>query len=420
MAPPRRRRRLELLAAVATNLLPLVGVAFWGWSFAALVVVYLFELGVLLCRACVRAVFAQRPSEFPNDGLLVTATEYKRGGLSIPGTDVVVRVQHLPALAVLFPVLASLWLFVGAMAFAGLERTAAGGPVVPPHARATVGVGLLGVLASQSVSTASEYFLSGRYREVNAQMALQSALWPILVTGVVLMFGTAAVDATESGLILLGLLVGTKLLFDLVGVYRDRLRAFDERTRLDFGWAYEPPERPSVDGHSGTPETVRPEPLAVAASGVARGFGSVGAILLVSLFTIAALGFGLSGAGDAAGFFGLIAAAVAGAFAAAGVADRSIRHLAMEYRVDGDVVGYDRLLGEPQWRLPAWKVARADPERTRVDRLFGTETLRVERDDRTISLVHLPDAAAVRPSEDAESSAHRDESTGERAVPRTR
>ncbi|USZ67920.1 DUF6498-containing protein [Halorussus salilacus] len=397
MAPSRRRRLLGLVSAAAANLLPLVGVAFWGWSLGALVAVYWFELGVLLGWAVVRAVFAQRPSEFSNDALLVTAAEHKRGGLSVPGTHILVRVQHLPALALLVPVLALLWLFVGAVVLAGLERTAGGGPLVPPRAHATVGVGVLGVVASQSVSTVSEYFLSRRYREVNAQMALQSALWPILVTGVVLMVGTAAVRATESGLVLLGLLVGTKLLFDLAGVYRDRLRAFDERTRLDFGWAYDPPEWPSVDGHSGPAETVRPEALAVAADGVVRGFASVGAVLLVALLTVAALGFGLSGAGDAAGFFGAVAAALASAFALAGVADRAIRYLPMEYRVDGDVVGYDRLLGEPQWRVPAWKVARAEPERTGVDRLFGTETLEIDHDDRTVRLVHLPDAAAVRP-----------------------
>lgn len=47
------------------------------------------------------------------------------------------------------------------------------------------------------------------------------------------------------------LLVGIVLVkfgFDLGGLYRERLAAFDEASYFDLGWAYEPPSDESIGG----------------------------------------------------------------------------------------------------------------------------------------------------------------------------
>lgn len=396
MRPSRDDRRPALAAAIAGNALPVVGVALLDWSLAAVVVLYWLELGALLWWASVRALLAQRPSELPADLLLVGAARRKRGGPTLPRTGFTVQVQHLPVLAALVPVLVVLWLFTGALAVGGLAGATPGeGIALGDEAATTVLLGALGVFVSRGVATA-RYVLDGDYTDVNAQLALRSALWPILVTGLALGAAGAAATASDAGVVLMVAIVAVKFAFDLVDVYRDRLRAFDEASVLSFGWATDPPAWTPVDGAlDGPVETVRPRRLAVLASGVARGCSRFGPLFLVVLFSLLSAALLVVGAVDAALFVGTGATAILLLFGTAGALDHAIRYGTVEYRVAGDVVGHDRLLGEPLWRLPAWRVAGATVERTLADRLFGTVTVVVDTGEEEVRLVHLPDAAAV-------------------------
>lgn len=380
-------RRPELLAVVATNLAPLVGVTALEWSVAVVVLLYWFELVVTLAFAAVRALFAQLPPQHPSDGLVVGATRHKRGGLSIPRTGLQIQVAHLPVVALAVPMFGLVWLFTGGMAFAGLE--AAG--VTIPDESAAVGFAIVGVVLGRTVETLYGYFLDGRSREVNVQMALQTAIWPILVVGAALAGGGMVLVAGAPPPLLLATVVGAKALFDLAGVYRDRLEAFDERTAVTFGWANEPPEWPAIDESLSPPvDVVRPRSLAVLGSGVVRGLTTpavgfplfiAGAALLLTL---------LSGSLALLAWFGGAAVAIAVFLAPLGVLDQSIRHLTMEYRVGRAAVGYDRLLGEPQWRIDGWRLETAERRRTRLDRRLGTVTVVVDREDRSIRLPGVP------------------------------
>lgn len=398
-----RPRALELAAVVLANLLPLLGVLFGDWSVAALLVVYWVELGGLLFWGTVKALLARRPPAHSEDMLLAGATRHKRGRISLPFTSHSILVAPIPAIAVAVPFLGFLWLIIGAGVM-GFAAAAVGDAVAPDRFHRTVWFGAGGIVLSQGVSTFAAYGLRDRADEVNAQMALRSALWPIAVVGSALAVGTASASSATAGVSVLVLVIGAKFLLDIAGVYRDRLRDFEERTSLDFGWAYEPPEWSPVDASLGDPvETVRPHPVAVLASGIPRGLGT-GAVVFPGILLFGCLLSLASGSTRLATAVGSIGGLFLAVLALAGVCHRALEHLAMEYRVGGDVVGYDRLLDEPQWRLPEWKVNRADPTQTVTDRVFGTETLAVEHEGRSIRLVHLDDAAAVQSSSAGKSS----------------
>ena len=105
-------------------------------------------------------------------------------------------------------------------------------------------------------------------------------------------------------------------------------------------------------------------------------------------------------AGDLGPLFvgGVPALALLLLLAVLGAVHDAIRFGWLTYRVGDDgVVGVDRLFGRAQWRVPAWKVERADVERTLADRLVGTETLVVSHDDREIRITNVPDADALVP-----------------------
>jgi len=390
-------RRSSLLAVVLVDLVPFVGVAVLGWSPAALVVVYWVELGVDLGFAALRALFARRPPEHESDLLVLGAFRHRRGGLSVPGTALHVQAANVPVVVVLLPVFGAVWLLTGGVALSGIEATVAG-EAFDGDVALTAALGILGVVVGRGFETATDYVLEGRYESVSVQGVLQSAAWPVMVVGLALVLSGAAATSGAPATVVLVALVGTKSLFDLAGVYRDRLVAFDERSSLSFGWASEPGEWSTVETDLREPvTTVRSRWPAVLLDGVLRGLrteatGLAGLLVVVAL-VLAALGGGvevlLLGAGGAA--------VVLAFLAALGAVDRAVRHLTMEYRVGGDVVGYDRLFGTAQWRVPGWKLARCEPRRTLADRPFGTRTLVVEHDGRTVRLPHLRDPSAVVP-----------------------
>jgi hypothetical protein len=396
---PRPDRSRRLLAVVAANGAPVVGVLALGWSLGAVVVLYWVELGVALALAAVRATVAERPPADPPDLLVVGAASSKWGWLSLPGTALRVRVGNLPAVALAVVGFGAAWLASGAVAIGALE-TGAGG-AVGDAARPTLALGVAGVVVGRAGETVRSFVHDGRFRSVDAGLALRSGAWPVVVVGLALVVGGRGVAAGAPGALLLGGVVAGKTLLDVAGAYADRLRAFDERTPTRFGWATEPGQPRTVEPLAGDPDVVlRPHPAAVLLGGALAG--------LRRDVTLVPLVIGASGvvlallAGDPAPLVvaGVIAAAVLSLLVVLGALDAAVAHLAMEYRVRDDAVGYDRLLGEPQWRVPAWRLAAADVERSAVDRVVGTETLVVAADDRTVRLAHVDGAAAARRAAD--------------------
>ncbi|WP_155120398.1 DUF6498-containing protein [Haloprofundus marisrubri] len=424
MRPPRSRRS-ALLATVLANAVPLVGIAVWDWSVGTLVLLYWVELAVLISFASIRALFAQRPAEFEAEQVLFGAFRDKYGGFSVPNTGIKIRVQSIVSLVGL-PILGLLWLLVGSFALVGVSASTTG--ELPGVQSSTLVVGVLGLVVSHLYLTI-EYFVEEEYEKVNAQMVVASAFWPLGVTGLAMVVGGGVAATAGSPLSLLGGIVATKFCLDLVSVYRDRLRAFDESQSLDLGLTYDPPERPSVDeSFAGPFEVVRPHRRAALASGVVRGCHSLVGLMFLVLFSLAATGFFALGGTTLGLTFGALVGVVVAIMVVAGVTDHTIRYLSMEYRVgvgdsdvgnsggdrnyddngdDGEsgesakrttragVVGYDRLLDEPSWRLSKWEVTNATTERSRVDRFFGTETLVVERGDETVRLAHVPETSIV-------------------------
>jgi len=383
-------RRSRLVAALAANAVPLAGVLALGWSLAALVVVYWVELGVGLALAAVRALFAQRPPEHDRDVLVLGALGGKRGGVPVPLTGLRVHVATVPVLAVLVPVFGAAWLVTGGTALAGVEAAAAGDPF-DDAALGTAAVGVLAAVAVRVVETV-RYFRDGEHDTDSVQSALLAAAWPVMVVGLALVGSGAAALAGAPAAVVLTAVLLAKSLLDVGAAYRDRV--IDSLPTADRSGL--PPERPPVDATlSGPVETVRPRPAAVLLDGVLRGLRTATAVFVAALAVPALVVAGLTGSVGLALFVGGLAGAVLAGLAALGVLDRTMRYLPMEYRAGGDVVGYDRLLRTAQWRLSGWTVARCEPERTAVDRLFGTRTLVVEHDGRTFRLPHLDETAAL-------------------------
>jgi len=398
LRPPRSQtadRRSRLVTAISVNAVPLAGVVLLDWSLTALLAVYWVELGVGLCYAAIRGLFAQRPPEGDASALLLGAFQDKRGGVSVPGTDLRIQVANVPIVAVALPVFGFVWLFLGGVGVGAVAEASANGSV-GDRAAFTVGLGIVAAVVGHGYETLSEYFLADGYESTSVQRAIWSGVWPVFVVGSAMAVGGAATAAGVAPTVALGATLGAKLLFDLADVYRDRLVAFDERDQVDLGLASDPPEWSTVETDLRPPvETARSNRAVLVVDGVVRGVSTPFVLLVGGLVSLLALLALVDGSVEGAVVVGGAVAALVAVFAAVGVADRSVRYLTVEYRVGEDVVGFDRLLGEPQWRVSRREIRQCERRRTVADRVFGTVSFVIEREDREVRIPYVDEAALI-------------------------
>jgi len=379
--------RSELIAVLVGNGLPLVGVVAFGWNAAALLFLYWLELGILSLLAVVRALFAGRPAEFNGDPLILGALAHRTASVGVPRTDVRIRLSTLPVLLAAVPLLAVLWVLVGAFTVGVV-----GDVTLSEATLGTVMLAALGILFSESAATAVDYFYRGAYRDHSAQTALRG----VLVRGLTLFVGglftvmtvalasdlpsdvpISELDAATVGTPLLVGIVGVKFGLDLAGVYGDRLAAFDESTEILWGWAYEPPTvEPVATTLSGEVDRIRPDRWGRLIGGVAnlrRRSSAAG----VGVFVLAIAG--LFATGQAWAIVALLVAVAVAVPTGLLSVDYWLRYGAVEYRTDGEaIVAVDRLFGHALWRIEPWDETGLRIDRDRVDALLGTYTVVVE------------------------------------------
>jgi hypothetical protein len=413
MTTGRVRKRVDpkLLAVTVASALPVVGIVALRWNVVALVVLYWIELGVSFLFAFLRAIFAGRPSEYERpsengrDPPIFGALMRKRASLSLPRTEVGIRLSTLPVLVFAGPFMLAIWLLVGVVTV---------GIVVPESPDSamleTVVVAGFGVFLTELARTGVEYFYRGGHREHSAQTVLQGEILQgaaIGVGGLAIAFLAAVVSgsvATEESItnldpdvvgapVLVGIVL-VKLTFDLAEVYSDRLVELDESSSFRLGFAYEPPTEESIDASLSADETrLRANRRARVLGGVNQLGRQPGAWFIgVFPFLIACL-FAL----------GQVWVIVVPLFVLSVVlpvfvaqVDYWLRYGAVEYRTDSDaIVAHDRLFGTPLWRIEAWDETGLRVEHNRVDAWLDTTTVVVNCPEEELRLPQLPDADPV-------------------------
>lgn len=398
--PPESLPHSEAVGVLAANAAPLVGVGALGWQPAILILLYWVEFSVLLLAALVRAAFAGRPFNLDHELLIVGALTRRSLRVTVPRTDIGVRVSSLPVLAVALPLVGALW-----FAVSGVTIGAVGVPDAE-QPEWVLGLAVVTIVVTEVGRTGIEYFYRGAYRKHNAQTALQGVLFrggALFLIGICVVVvaapadtsaATAIGDSESVGVPLLLGIVGLKTVLDLVDRYADRIRAYDEATEVSLGFAYDPPSDREIDAAvSDSARRVRPAVLG-------RLLGGIPAVIrhpnaaIIGLFTgVIALLFTTGRVWSVAA--PLTAVAVVVPFGLSSV-DHWLRYAGVEYRVGGNaVVAHDRLFRQPLWRVEPWDERSLRVERDWLDGRFGTETIIMELDDDTLRLPYLEDPETV-------------------------
>ena len=394
--------RREMFAVLCGNAIPLIGVAVLGWNISALVVLYWLELAVIFLFTIVQALLAGRRSEFNSAGLIIGALSDRRASLSVPRTDVAIHLSSLPVVLIAIPLLSAVWLVVGTVTVGVVGADRLGDATYE-----MIVLALFAMLFKEAGQTAVEYLYHGQYKEHSAQTAIRG---PFIRGGLLFIGGLftvmiaavgsdsvasdAPISELEPALIGTPVLVGIVLVkfgFDLAGVFRDQLTAFDESTTISFGWAYEPPTVEPVNTTlTGEPKSIRPDWRGRLFGGVSNITRHPGVLKLgISIWLVAAL-FAMGHVWTVVAIL-LVAGVVAPLVLAS--LDWWLRFGSIEYRTDGDaIVAYDRLFGHALWRIEPWDETDLRVEQDRLDSLLGTSTIVVTLlDGSTVRMPCVPD-----------------------------
>jgi hypothetical protein len=392
----------DVTALVVANLVPIVGVVAFDASALGLLTLYWLELGVVCLWALVRAALAGRPTERPGDPLVLGAIDAKGAGIPLPGTDAEIRLATLPRLLFVAPLLAGLWLVVGALVV-GPVAAARPDAGAPPW----LVVGAAGVFLAEGRRTVADYLGAGGYREhgvwtalrgavAEGSTALLAAVLALLVATVAAGGGGAGARAIERVAAgpLVAAVVAVRLLTDLAGYqYGDRL-GVGSWTPLGRADAAGRPAREPVDASlSGTPAVVGPSPAGRLLATARHLRTHPGPWLLTP---VALLGAAVA-ATDGVGAVTLVALAVGlGVPVALVQLDHWLRYAGVSYRTDGTaVVAVDRLFRTELWRVEPGPGVEVRVERDPVDERLGTATVVVDHGDRPRQLPRLHDPGPI-------------------------
>jgi hypothetical protein len=356
--------------ALLPGLVVPVGVLLLDWPIAVVIGVFVLEIWAVVCWTVVKIPFAaKRPRNMiDGDDRLLGPLQTKRGAVSLPGSLPPVYLRNVPILLLTACFLVPLEMGASFLVFAFTDPTIST-PVVEQ-----ILLGGVGVFLAEGIETAREYFGRGGYRAHSPRSVVLVPFKHLFAVGALLFVAGTLQGAAVSGEVVLGLLVGGKVLYDL----RRLQVARDPDARGLFYRLY------------GSAET-EPEPVPVAVppgDPVVRGRPPRGAALLDALYrgTTYTLTSSVLVVYLVAGFFlafgattvGLVFVGVIAGFAGVRTVSRYLRYGTVEYRgYDGTLVVYDRVLGEPQARLERRGVTDLETTADVVDRLFDTTTVRL-------------------------------------------
>ena len=391
-------------ALVVANLVPIIGVVVFEWSVLGLLTLYWLELGIGCFWAVVRAVFAGRPTNRDTGPLLLGALNEKRAVIPVPGLDADIRLLTVPKLLVAVPVLAAVWVLVGALLVGPVETVTPDGE----PSRWLVG-GACGIFIAEGWRTLTGYFSEERFREQSVATALRSVVsegGTVLVASVAALLVTLGIVTAGGGGEsaqtleraatgpLVGVVLAVRLGTDIADYYGDGRFGAGLWSLLGRGDDPSPPPPESVDMTLTEPVTVLRPPLVGRLVPTAAHVRSRPGPWLVTPFA------GLAGAiaasrGDVLVVVGVLAAGVGGPLGLTTL-DYWLRYGGVEYRTDGTaVVAVDTAFRTPLWRAESWDRQAMWTERDILDNHLDTSTIRVERADRPTQVPRLPDPAPI-------------------------
>jgi hypothetical protein len=213
---------LSVVLLVAVNLLPLIGVVFWGWSLMLILVLYWVESGIVGAINVLKIARAEgsRDPAVSVEGNRITVRMSGVGAMLGRGALIGFFVMHYG----IFWVVHGIFVFLMPI-FAGLSSGVAD-PTAPGFGFGPMdfgplpldGLGLSAALlgASHVVSFFTNYLGRGEYLRVTPEAQMMSVYGRVIVLHITIIGGAFVIAAFGTPVAALVLLIGLKTALDLV------------------------------------------------------------------------------------------------------------------------------------------------------------------------------------------------------------
>ncbi len=368
------RQVVGLLAVIAGNLTPLVGVVVFEWSVVPLLIIYFCEAFITALIAAIKALFAELGSpteDISTSRLPLASLQRKRGSLTVHPRLPPIYPRNIPYSTVII----SLWLViglpVGLLAWAMLDSL----PVL------SIGMALsvIALLSTRLGEFCYEFLGDRRFSDTSAREIGRVPAQQVLGLLLIVPFIPSLSDA---GPFILGAIVAIRTTTE---AYRYSVDRSGGPSVSLFSQLEDAGVLQSSQTRTAPPEVSVPEePIEgrIQPNTTVVLFGSVTTIFVELLN---GLGLGvimisgvilLTGVPALAAVYLISAVALITAY----MGSHYLRYGTVEYRRRGDqIIAYDRLLETPQWSASVYNgdfsVANAI-----LDRFFGTGTLTATAD----------------------------------------
>lgn len=361
---------IGFLPVLSANLLPLVGVLWFGWNPETLLAVYALELLLLFPLSGVKALFAGRPPTSSREGGVLNRSESdlvdKRGSVTIHDRLPPVYPRNVPFATAVVGGGAR----VGVFLLAPLSEVVS---VLDVLARPEAVVSVAALVVGQVGETAAAFLRGDRYAERSpyalVEIPARQAMFLACFLFVVVLGGAT---------VALAAFVLVKLLFEWSGFRADRGGG-----RLT-SWLAGPDSeatREALDVPDGRPAAeIDVDRRAVVAAAVWRAVTTTGPfyVTMAAMVWIGGTAFVAEEASLAVWVgFGLFGLALLGFMLAGDVVEDTLASGWLTYRrFGGRLVAHDRLTGEPQWAAAVGDFRDAEVVAARpTDRYLGTRTI---------------------------------------------
>jgi len=211
--------RAAVIALLAANLIPIVGVLFFGWSLMTILLLYWLENGIVGAWNVPRIAMAKGEDVVPSGRATVVAA-------APPGCQRAVLVPFFLFHYGMFWLVHGIFLFV-LPAFGSFGRPGSGDEP-SPFGEVNVPALLLGgaaMVVSHGVSFFANYLGRGEYRTATPTGRMMSVYGRVVVLHLTILFGAFAVAALGSPIAVLVILVVGKTILDLSLHWREHRAA---------------------------------------------------------------------------------------------------------------------------------------------------------------------------------------------------
>jgi Family of unknown function (DUF6498) len=206
----------SIVALLVANLLPLIGVALWGWSLGSILVLYWIENGIVGLLNIGKILLARGTVE-PEPSVSPIRIE-NLPGIASAGCLIPFYIAHYGIFWVVHGVFV---MVIASGAFFGVAGAdAAGVPRVD-----VIVLGTIALAASHGISFATNYLGRGEFRTATPQGQMMSVYGRVLVLHLTILIGAFLAIRLGNPIGVLLVLVAGKTILDLVLHLREHARA---------------------------------------------------------------------------------------------------------------------------------------------------------------------------------------------------